>query len=1061
MGVTFERTTNDAGAYVFDDLPLGTYTLAFRAPSFRELRVEGVEVHVASAIRQDATLEIASAEATVQVESNTPLVHTETAEIGQLIFSRQMTQLPLNGRDVFSLVQLAAGAETGVTDAARFTSIERPALAGGRAGYTVFRVDGIDINTQNLPSASIVPGVDAVQEFRAITALAPPSESSTSTVSVAIRSGTNAVHGTAYDFFRNNVLDAHSFFARDIVTPAFRTSPDQLRYNQFGGAIGGPLKKDRTFFFANVQGTRQHTLTQVNANYPTAQMLQGDFSGVNPLSGAAMLNFGPVIDPQTQAPFPGNQVPSNRFSSFASKFLPIGFLSANCMVCQAEGLGFNFSGRQPARRRAEQYLGRIDHRLTERDAVSGFFQIQPSVSTTMPSPIPISAMDTPVHSYVAALHHTHTFGPAAVNELRLGYVRTRAILQQQQDAKGAFNVFQNTPTSVPSLYPTLAFGGYATRFGNGAISDQNGTVEESWNVNDGLSYTRGNHQLRAGFELIRAHFWNALNLNAFFIYVDNLPAAAGFTGNSFADFLTGVPFEGVTFQGAGKAPMVERSVYAGYVQDGWRISRRLTATFGLRYEYAQRWHDRDTSLNRLGTLDVSPASMAMGGRFFLAGSPDYYVPGTGVVRGSGQPLVRGSLVDPAWKDFQPRIGIAYRPFHDNRTALRAGFGVYFALQDANSLAFEMLSPPFVYQVAFVNLPPAVPAGQPLRDSQFWPPAPPTGVATEGNDPRNRDPRVYEWTASIEHQLAGGLLLAADYVGNHGIKNPLTVLINQPSLPNVQELAALAANPSANVTLATARAPFPNIGLGYQYIENAAQSWYHALNLRAEGRVGSRLTLSAAYTWSKALDMASAEQQLPAVTSNTMLGKSYSDYDHPHRFVASWVYALPFERTRLKLLTGGWEVSGIATFESGAPYSITTGVDTSFTGAAAATFPNMTGAPVYADIRKSNGIYLTPANFVAAPFGTFGQLARNAFHGPGVNNWDLGILKNLRLTERFGAQLRGELFNAFNHAQFAFAGSSLASSIAPGPAVVYTAPSQFGRVSARPARVVQFGVKMVW
>jgi hypothetical protein len=1066
MGVKFETVTNSAGAYVFEDLPLGVYTLEFSAPSFRALRVEGIEIHEASAIRQDAGLEVASQNGQVQVKSSTPLVNTETAEIGQLIDSEQITQLPLNGRDVFSLLQLAGGAETGVSPAARFTSLERPALAGGRAGYTVFRVDGIDVNNQNLPSATITPGVDAVQEFRAITDLAPASESSTSTVSVAIKSGSNALHGTAYEFFRNNVLDAHAFFERQIATPAFHTTPDQLRYNQFGGAVGGAIRKDRTFFFGSVQISRQHTLSQTTTIYPTAQMLQGDFSGVNPLSGSAMTNFGPVTDPLTQAPFPGNQIPASRFSTFASAFLPIAFLPANCMPCQAEGLGFNFVGQQPGLADSEQYIGRIDHHLSQTDTLSGTFQIEPALTVSTPSPIPASVLETPSDSYMAAISEIHIFSPAAVNEFRIGYVRDRAVLQQAQNANGAFDMFQNTPTSIASLYPTIDVVGYPT-FGNGAISDRNFEVEESWDGADSVSYLRGNHEFKAGFELIRAHFYNRVNLNAFFVYVDGLPSSLGFTGNGFADFLLGVPFEGVTFQGTGKADMVERSVYGSYVQDTWKMARRLTLTAGLRYEFPQAWHDSNTSLNRLGTLDISPASQALGGRFLLGGSPDYYLPGTGVVQGSGAPLIRGALVDPNWKDFQPRIGLAYRPFHDNRTAVRAGFGVYYALQDANSLALEMLSPPFSYQAAILNLPPNVPAGQPLHDTQFFPAAPPNGIATEGDDPRNRDPRIYEWTASVERQVSRGLVVAVEYLGNHGVKNPLTVLVNEPPLPNAQQLAALEANPSADSGMAAARAPFPNVALAYQYIENEAQSWYHALNVRTQGRIGNRLTLSAVYTWSKALDMASAEQQLPAVTSNAALGKSYSDYDHPQRFAASWVYDLPLGERRWKRIAGGWELTGIATFEAGAPYSVNLGVDTAFVGGAAPTYPDLIGPLVHDDIRQSNGIYLTPANFVAPPFGTFGELARNAFHGPGVNNFDLGLLKNVRLRDRLAVQLRGEFFNAFNHAQFAFAGSTLATSIAAPaagqtlPVISYTAPSEFGRVAARDPRIVQFGLKLVW
>ncbi len=253
----------------------------------------------------------------------------------------------------------------------------RPTSAGGRAGATVFRINGIDVNNQNLPSASVQPSVDAVQEFRAITQLAPASESSSSSVNLATKSGTNEFHGTSYDFLRNNVLDSHQFFQRQIVTPGYTYVPDQLRYNQFGGSFGGPIKKDRTFFFASIQSTLRRTNTQADELYPTGPMLKGDFSGLNPLT---LKTFGPIYDPLTGAPFPNNQIPAARFSSFATSFLPIAFLPANCITCLTSGLGFDYVGSAPGKSNDIQYIVRLDHHLSERDSLFGNFLIEPSTS---------------------------------------------------------------------------------------------------------------------------------------------------------------------------------------------------------------------------------------------------------------------------------------------------------------------------------------------------------------------------------------------------------------------------------------------------------------------------------------------------------------------------------------------------------------------------------------------------------------------------------------------------------------------------------------------------------
>jgi hypothetical protein len=1051
---------------LFPALPIGTYSISFKAAHFQPLRVDGIGVHVASTIRQDATLAVARVNSTVEVRSSTPLVKSETSEIGQLVDSRQIRQLPLNGRDVYSLLQLTAGTETGLNPTARFTTLERPTVAGGRAGYTAFRINGIDVNTQNLPSATISPNVDSVQEFRAVTTLAPASETSSSSVNVITRAGSDQFHGTLYEFFRNNVLDAHPFFQRDITAPGFTPMNDQLRYHQFGGSLGGPIRKNRTFFFAGIQYSRDRSISQAVGVYPTAQMLAGDFSGISPLSGSALTPFGPVIDPLTGNPFPGNQIPLSRQSSFAQAFSKVGFLPANCLACQADGLGFNFVGEQSAKN--DQYVGRIDHRFNDSDSIFGSFQIQPGTTTSVPSPNPISVMNIPTRAYAVQLNETHVFSANALNEFRAGYTRIRATLQQQEDAKGAFS-FQNTPTSLPSLYPTLIIPGYSS-FGNGAASDRNFSLEQSFDGNDNFTLIRGTHELKFGFEAMRARFANIVNFNAVFAYVDNLPASLGFSGNAFADYLLGTPFLGETFQGTGKASAVERTTFAGYIQDNWKATPRLTWNVGLRWEYFQRWHDSNTNLNRMGTLD--PNGQAFGGRFLLGNSPNYYIPGTGLIEGSGGPLIRGAIVDPAWRDFQPRIGFAWRPFGGNRTAIRGGFGIYYMAQDANSIAFELLSPPFNYAASTINLPPAVPAGQPLHDLQFFPVSSPAGAGSEGDDPRNRDPHMYQWSFDIQHQLGNSVLVSAEYLGNRGIDNPISIAINQPSLPNAQELGVLQQNPALNSTLALARSPFPNVPLDYQYVKNIAPSWYNALNLKAIGRFGSRFQYSAVYTWSKALDWASAEQQIPADSANLSLSKSYSDFDHPHRFAGSWIYDLPIpaawnSHLLVRQLAGGWQLTGIATFEAGPPYSINMGVDTSFTGAAAPSYPDLNGPLVYNNIRSSNGQYLTNTNFTAPPFGQFGSLARNAFHGPGINNFDIGALKSIALGERVRLQIRGEFFNAFNHAQFVFAGSSLATSISPPPAgstepvVEYTAASSFGRVDARSPRIVQVAAKLIW
>lgn len=1054
--IEYKTLSNGSGDFTFSILPIGTYDLTFSAKSFQELKVEGIGIHVASTIRQDATLPLATVTTKVQVIASAPLVKSETAEIGNLVRGEQVTELPLNGRSVYTLVALTAGSETGLSGSARFTSANRPTIAGGRAGNTRFQVNGVDVTTQGTPSAGVTPLLDSVEEFRVVSTLAPAADSSTSSVQLVTKSGTNQFHGTVYEFLRNNVLDGHPFFLRQLPPPVPAFRPQQ-RLNQFGGTLGGPIKKNRSFFFGAFEIKKQILTNQYTNLFPTAAMIQGDLSGLNPLTRK---NFGPVFDPQTGKTFPGNMVP---VSSFAQKFLQAAVPAANCLACLSAGLGIDFLGaaRQPIN--FERYQGRGDYHLSDRDTLFANFQRQPTFQVTSASPIPAENLFTRGAASVAVVNWNHIFSPALLSQARLGWTRLESGIFQGADAKGAFP-FLNAPFSSPANFPAVQLIGYRGMFGNQALSQQIQIIEESWNLVDDWTYVRGGHEIKFGFNGSRDHEYVKSSFNGFLIFADGLPPIFGFSTSGFADFLLGLPFVAVGTQGIGRANLVERSRFAFYLQDNWKIKPRLTMNIGMRWEYAQRWHDGDKRLNRLATLDTSAASRAVGGQFLIAGSSDVFIPGKGIVPGGGG-RARPSLLANRWRDFQPRIGLAYRPFNNNKTAIRAGYGVYFTIPDAVSVTVEETSPPFQAFNILVNIPAS------LTVDKLFPAAnPKAGAGLVGQDINNSDPYTQQWTMSFQQQVGDNLLLAAEYLGNYGQRLPFTDSPQEPPLPNAAQLAVLLANPSLSTPLAVARSPFPNIGNSFQFFTNVGQSWYHALNLKADGHFGKRLNLSAAYTYSKSLDNASAEQQIPLTTFNRRLSKSLSDFDHRHRFVASWVYTLPFgehyQSVVLKKLVSGWESSGVATFEAGPPFSVLAGVDSSFR-ATGTDFPNLNGPPVFSDIRATNGIFLTPKNFAIAPFGTLGSFPRNGLRGPSFNNFDLGLIKNTSMGEKLNIQFRAEMFNAFNHANFFIANQTLANAINPPPpgstmpVVAFRNPSLFGRAGARSPRNVQFALKLIF
>ncbi len=1068
-GISSQKTANSTGDYAFPSLATGTYKLSVTANGFKPLLVEQIEIHVASTVRQDATLSPATVSTEVVVVNSTPLLDTETAEIGQLVEAGQITELPLDGRDIYNLLTLTAGAESSANPNSGvgyngYVSRNRPTIAGERAGYTVFRMDGLNINTQGLPQAAMTPNVDAVQEFRSITQLGSAADSGTGSVYINLKSGTNKFHGTAYDFLRNNVLDAEPYFQQKITNaPGYAYEGEQLRYNQFGGTVSGPIWKNRTFFMGSFQILRSTDKTQSHQLYPTSNMLAGDFSNaaIDPYTGS---DFGPVYEPGTVTQFPGNQVPIA--STMAQALIPIAFKAANCMACLS--LGFDFVGTQPSFNNDTQTIAKIEHHLSDKDQISGFYNRDYGTNTSSPNAIQYWTQDILTDVNVVGLRETHTLTPNLLNTFNVGYVRYHQDQYPEYNANGAFSYFLNEPYIVPQLSPGILFasGGPPYTLAPFVIFNE---IDWSYDFNDNVNWSHGRHNISAGFEAVRDDSDYFENWNGALIYADGWPSVFGFTGYAFSDFLQGVPFAGLTNQGTGASPGVKRTIYSTYFQDDWKLASRLTVDLGLRYELPERWRDSGSpKYNRLGTLDTSAASMADGGQFLLAGTSNVYLPGSGVVPGTG-PVVPDGLQEARTKNFQPRVGLAYRPFPDNKTVVRAGFGIYYALADQQSVDFERQTPPWQYGYEYINFPAT------LKDKQFFPLGSLAGAGQgqKGNNPSNVDGRSYQWSLSVERQLGRNFLATAEYVGNEDVHLPTVVFVNQPALPNASQLSALEANPANDATAAQARAPFTSILPGYEYMDSVGTSSYNALYLTASGQVTKGLKLSASYIWSKVLDVASSEDATTDYKPNLKFDRSLAIFNHPQRFVASWVYNLPFGDTVLhtdnkvlNYIISGWESTGIATFEEGFPYSVAAGIDTSFLDSGTM-YANQTGPLVHSNIRATGGTYLTPQNFVLPPWGALSSGRRDQFIGPGVNNFDLGFMRNFKIQKDLHLQLRGEMFNAFNHGQFQIGSQSLAESMsaptgsATTPTVTYTPSSLFGRVSANPSRVAQVAVKLIF
>ncbi len=461
------------------------------------------------------------------------------------------------------------------------------------------------------------------------------------------------------------------------------------------------------------------------------------------------------------------------------------------MACLS--LGFDFVGTQPSFNNDTQTIAKIEHHLSDKDQISGFYVRDYGTNTSSPFPIQYWAQDILTDGNVVGLRETHTLTPNLLNTFNLGYVRFHQEQYPESNANGKFQYFTNMPYNLPQLAPGPVLSpGPAYTIAPFVIFND---TEWSYDYNDNLNWSHGHHNIAAGFEAVRDDSLYAENWNALFIYSDGL-AGLGFTGYAFSDFLSGYPFVGLTDQGTGATPGVKRTIYETYVQDDWKIAPRLTVDLGLRYELPERWRDVSSpKYNRLGTLDTSAASLADGGQFLIAGSSNVYIPAQGVVPGKGS-VVPDGLQKAQATNFQPRAGLAFRPFADNKTVIRAGGGIYYALADEQSVVFEIETPPWQYGYEYVNYQELF-GGQFLKDVNFFPLGSVTGAGTgsKGNNPSNVDGRSYQWSLSVERQLSRNFMATAEYVGNEDAHLPTVVYVNQPALPNASQLAALEANPA--------------------------------------------------------------------------------------------------------------------------------------------------------------------------------------------------------------------------------------------------------------------------
>ena len=1008
--VVRSTTTDATGYYRFPSLPVGEYDVTVDHPGFAGV-TRHLLIDTAGHAHQDFTLAVAGATETVTVTAATPELSPDDASLSTVVDSTTATLTPLYLRNWDDLLRFVPGVQ-----ATRYTDQSGATSAGRTGSFNVhgvhdlqnnFILDGIDNNSvsenvQELTAQVAHPSLDTIQEFRVITNpySAEFGRAPGATVSVTTKGGANDVHGLAFEYLRNRVFDANDFFSNQS-----GLSKPQNEQNQFGGNLGGPIRKNKLFWFFDYEGTRIRRGVSRTATVPLPNERLGDFS---PETGALVgVKYPTIYDPTNRQPFPDNRIPTARLDPYAVKIMNLFPLPTRA------GELNNFVRNAGLQDGTDNYDGRLDYDPTDKDLV--FFRYAYSTRSRF---IPgnfggiadgtntsaLGRQNLIAHSSV--LGWTHTFTPRLTNEFRFGYERNFSYAQQ--DPFGLNQVDQYVP-GVPEN-PAVAGGISLTNFANYTYIGSpdflpKRQIPQQFQWIDNASLTLGRHALKFGVEIhgpVRNIFQDepgtrgSLGFDRIFTCQRgaNLQCV-GNTGISYADGLLGY----VKSAQLTNVFFVDQRLhmYSGFAQDDWKLAPRLTVNLGLRYDFSPPALEGQ---NRMANFN--PAG---------AGSLVFATDGS---------LQARSLVEPNKNNWGPRIGLAWSL--DNKTVIRGGYGIFYTqferVGSENQLA---LNPPFL-----INNTPAVAsnATAPVFFLQQGFPAnflDPNSlnlkfVHLRAVNPYLPSPMVQQWSFGVQHQLAGGITAEANYVGTKSTHLDVLSDLNQP-LNGVQ--------------------PYPNFGY-IEYTNGIANGVYHGLEASLLRRFHAGLELRAVYTYSRSID--NVAQELAANSGNAQNGLNYSawrgpsDFDTPHRVALNYVYEVPaghghqiFSKGPASYLLGNWKTSGVYTFASGRPFTVNSG--SSLGGSidpygAATAVPNVIGTPhIIGDphcwfFASQNpycaalGQGLTDAFQLQAP-GQFGNAGRNVLRGPHLSVFDFGLFKDFPVGERVNAQFRWEVLNLTN------------------------------------------------
>jgi len=1018
-GQTRTVTSDESGNYVFLLLPAGKYQLTAELAGFQRLVRSEFELQVDQRAGLDLPLKAGQITETVEIKDEASILQTESASVGTVISQEKIVRLPLNGREFQQLALLVPGA----VPAAQGSSLSFRGgfnVGGARESSNQFLLDGADNNNSSANQYVFRPSVDMIQEFKVQTNSysAEFGRGAGGQVNIITKSGTNEYHGNAFEFLRNSAFDAKNFFDLPTSSPSFKR-------NQFGATFGGPLPflnfgeggpvfnsgKNRTFFFLSYEGLRLRQGVTRSAAVPSLLAREGNF-GAN----------ARIRDPQragncnatdTTACFPNGIIPTNRIN-------PIGLaiVRAFPMPNNASDPVRNLVSTLSRPQDADQFSVRVDHRISEKANIFFRYSINQdqqidvfdTLVGTINTNLPGFGRDDNQRTKSISLSYTQIINPRTVNEFRFGYNFLKQIRapENKTDAVTALGLIGLSSDPRTFGFPAFRVTGFDPLGDNVQLPQERS--DSTYQFIDNITLQRGAHTIKAGFDLrpFRSVNFNPGSSRGDFRFTGL------YTNNGLADLLLGLIAQDTRGVGSAERVRLQKS-YGFYVQDDWKVNRRLTFNLGLRYELNPPLTEPN---NLLSNFDVATRGIIIAGQ-----------------NGLGRQVYNTDK-----NNFAPRVGFAWQPF-DQKTVIRGGYGIYYDLPIVgNELGALYGNPPFRSVSTFNGT-----LANPISLNNPFP-TQSLGAATLSPTGVQRDLQtsyLQNFSLGMQREILKDLVVEISYIGNKGTNLLRNRNINQ---------AVLGAGSIAS------RRPFAGFG-NIPFRESSASSNYHSLQARAEKRFAQGFTFLASYTFSKAIDDSSGVPASTATSNNPQNSfdlrseRGLSEFDVRHRFVASFIYELPFGKGKQFLqsgiaaqIFGNFEIAGIVAAQTGRPFTPRISSDRSNTGQLQDR-PNIVGNP-----RLDNPdpqLWFNTAAFAIPATGTFGNAGRNILTGPGYSNTDVAVVKRIGFGEARNLELRAEFFNLFNRPNF-----DLPNAVADS--------AQFGRIfSAGPARQIQFGTKFTF